>query len=410
MSKTTKELILLINSFDGGGAERQFSILADYLPFKAIYCLETDNVYLDGSKHQLNFLSNHDKKTGSIKKYLSTPFYAYKLYKEIKHREHIQILSVLERSHIVCYLLSFFMNIEYVLSFQLSHKSHYNGISGTLLKFLFKKIVKRSLFCIPNSYAGEAEMAQLYDIPAEKIKAIPNGYNFEEIHNRAAQSDQFQFPELLQQKYILCVARFFGQKAQDQLIKAFSQLRATHADIKLVFAGTGEKMEACIQLSLEEKLKTFVIDRQTYTGDYDVYFLGFQRNPLVLMKHAALFAFPTYYEGLPNALIEAMICGAVPIASDCPTGPREIIAPNSDLNTLPTTYELSPYGILVAPFDATTRNPQLAITNWANAIKHLLDNATLCEEIKAHLSARVSNYNMDEIIKKWNVILAEIAS
>ena len=57
----------------------------------------------------------------------------------------------------------------------------------------------------------------------------------------------------------------------------------------------------------------------------DVYFPGFVDNPYVWMKNSKLFVLSSAYEGLPNALIQAMACGTPVISTDCPTGPEEIL-------------------------------------------------------------------------------------
>ena len=57
----------------------------------------------------------------------------------------------------------------------------------------------------------------------------------------------------------------------------------------------------------------------------DVYFPGFVQNPFVWMKHAKVFVLSSSYEGLPNALIQAMACGTQVVSTDCPTGPSEIL-------------------------------------------------------------------------------------
>jgi len=48
------------------------------------------------------------------------------------------------------------------------------------------------------------------------------------------------------------------------------------------------------------------------------------------MKKSDLYVSASLWEGLPNALLEAMVCGLPSIAADCSSGPREILAPNTD--------------------------------------------------------------------------------
>jgi glycosyltransferase involved in cell wall biosynthesis len=56
-----------------------------------------------------------------------------------------------------------------------------------------------------------------------------------------------------------------------------------------------------------------------------VHFLGFQSNPHRLVSRSCMFVLSSRYEGFPNAMLEAMICGVPVIATDCRTGPREIL-------------------------------------------------------------------------------------
>jgi glycosyltransferase involved in cell wall biosynthesis len=53
--------------------------------------------------------------------------------------------------------------------------------------------------------------------------------------------------------------------------------------------------------------------------------LGFQDNPLKYFSKSAVFVLSSYAEGLPNVLVEAIACGCTPVATDCPTGPREVL-------------------------------------------------------------------------------------
>jgi glycosyltransferase involved in cell wall biosynthesis len=52
---------------------------------------------------------------------------------------------------------------------------------------------------------------------------------------------------------------------------------------------------------------------------------GFQTNPYQWMSHARLVVLCSDYEGMPNVLIESLICGTPVISTDCPSGPREIL-------------------------------------------------------------------------------------
>lgn len=52
---------------------------------------------------------------------------------------------------------------------------------------------------------------------------------------------------------------------------------------------------------------------------------GYVENPLKYFRHSDVFVLSSHVEGLPNVLVEAMMCGCTPVATDCPTGPREVL-------------------------------------------------------------------------------------
>jgi glycosyltransferase involved in cell wall biosynthesis len=111
---------------------------------------------------------------------------------------------------------------------------------------------------------------------------------------------------------ILGVGRLTAQKAFGVLIDAFAQVRKSQL-VRLLILGEGEErpiLEAQIrQLGLEQ----------------DVDLPGFVSNPYPYMAHAALFVLSSRWEGLPTVLVEAMSLRTPVIATDCPSGPREIL-------------------------------------------------------------------------------------
>jgi len=111
---------------------------------------------------------------------------------------------------------------------------------------------------------------------------------------------------------VLGVGRLTQAKDFATLIRAFALLRATR-DVRLLILGEGE---------LRQDLEALV----RHTGmEHDVLLPGFVDNPYPYMRQAALFVLSSSFEGLPNALIEAMACGTPVIATDCPSGPAEIL-------------------------------------------------------------------------------------
>jgi glycosyltransferase involved in cell wall biosynthesis len=111
---------------------------------------------------------------------------------------------------------------------------------------------------------------------------------------------------------VLGVGRLTAQKAFEVLIESFAQVRKSQP-ARLLILGEGEDrpmLEALVrQLGLEQ----------------DISMPGFVSNPYPYMAQAALFVLSSRWEGLPTVLVEAMSLGTPVIATDCPSGPMEIL-------------------------------------------------------------------------------------
>ena len=112
---------------------------------------------------------------------------------------------------------------------------------------------------------------------------------------------------------ILGVGKLKRQKDFATLIKAFSRVRKSRK-AKLIILGEGPERAALQSLA------------QTLDVASDVDLCGFDPNPYAYMSRAAVFALSSAWEGFGNVLVEAMACGCPVVATDCPSGPSEILA------------------------------------------------------------------------------------
>jgi len=111
----------------------------------------------------------------------------------------------------------------------------------------------------------------------------------------------------------VAAGRLRPQKDFSTLLRAFAMLRASRR-ARLVILGEGPDRSELLGLAAA----LGVAD--------DVAFPGFSDNVYAYMAHAAAFVLSSRWEGLPTVLVEALACGAPVIATDCPSGPREILA------------------------------------------------------------------------------------
>jgi glycosyltransferase involved in cell wall biosynthesis len=111
---------------------------------------------------------------------------------------------------------------------------------------------------------------------------------------------------------ILAAGRLTTQKNFSGLIQAFKKVHEK-VPSRLIILGEGE---------LRGELE-LMVDKLGLKSD--VYLPGFVDNPFKWMRNASLFVLSSCWEGLPNVLIQAMVCGTPVVSTDCPTGPAEIL-------------------------------------------------------------------------------------
>lgn len=144
----------------------------------------------------------------------------------------------------------------------------------------------------------------------DKAVTLNNPFNMKEIRALSVKEE----PELPWDggRILISMGREDAVKGYWHLLKSFSLVHEKLPDTKLMIIGEGE-------------FRSYKELAQSLGVDDAVYFTGLRKNPYPYLKKGSLYVLTSYYEGFPNAMVEAMAMGLPVIATDCMTGPREIL-------------------------------------------------------------------------------------
>ena len=180
------------------------------------------------------------------------------------------------------------------------------------------------------------------------------------------------------EKLVVQSGRLVGFKNQKLLVKAFVKVHDRHPDYKLKLygrdAGDGTK----------ELLETLILENQA--SDY-IELMGASDELEKVIPKAEVYAFSSYYEGLPNALIEAMALGMPIVATDCPCGgPRTLITHEYDGLLIPVNDE-----------DAMVEN-----------ICRLIEDKELAKTLGENARKIAGRVNEEAIIQQWKDYIGKV--
>ena len=187
-----------------------------------------------------------------------------------------------------------------------------SSIRVKFIPFLVKAFYPYADVVVAVSRGVAEDLIARIGLTAEKIKVIYNPVVTPELFTKAEEPLDHPWFRPGEPPVILGVGRLTKPKDFPTLIRAFALVRKERP-ARLMILGEGEErpnLEALVrELGLEE----------------DVALPGFVENPYKYMKRAAVFVLSSRWEGLPTVLIEAMALGTPVVATDCPSGPAEIL-------------------------------------------------------------------------------------
>jgi glycosyltransferase involved in cell wall biosynthesis len=399
----TVALKLLINSLFRGGAEKQAAALSRRLPHDAFILLERE-VNFSPESPRLEFLSDHTSYTSPFVKTLSIRSYAKKLAKLTSAKD--VVLSFMERANLVNILAARAAGHRAVISERICPSMEFSGLRGLLMRPLIKRLYPEADLVVANSKGVKKDLEDNFGLSPEKVKVIYNGCDTEGINELAAEPLEDGWHEIFKHPVLIASGRLAPAKGHRQLLRIFSRLKKTRPDLRLVILGEGGCKAALLALARRLELRVFDADQGPFqSGPHDVYFPGFVSNPYKFIARARLFVFPSLWEGLPNALIEAMACGTPVVSADCPGGPREILAPDTPFDAVTSAPDYAPYGLLLPPLSGRPVRREPAEGLWAAAISDILDKPAALEKYAGAGSKRAEDFEFSRTAGLWRKVL-----
>ncbi len=375
MSK--KKIAILVNDLDSGGAERVVSVLLDMLHSRyeiTLFMMHNIIFYNIPKDIKVVIVGNSKLKDSGVIKLLKLPFIAWR-YRKLNRESSISLSFLSRANYINIFAKLFGMKGKIIVSERSMPSLQYRGsIQGHINRVLIRLLYNRADIVFANSKGNALDLIENFNI--KNVKVIYNIFNIDRIINLSKRyaildSSRFNF---------ITIGRLDDGKNHKLLIDAIREI-----DANLYIIGDGvlrdSLVEHIINLGLEEK----------------VFMLGKEKNPYKYLSKANSFVFASNREGFPNVLVEALACGLPIISTDCKSGPREILAPDTNETLqLDSKIEIARYGILT---------PINSIENMREAMRLIINSKKLRDEYKKKAIKRAMEFDKSRVIESFIDIL-----
>ena len=414
-----KKIAFVIPSLFGGGAERAASIIANELGKDFYVCLitlEEGKSYELIEKIKYIQLTKLYCKANKLIKLLYFPIQLFKLKNILNKIVPDIIISFTERPSFMLHLLKQKKNIysfHNYMSFHLYSEKLLFPIK-ILRNYFYKKFLKdlykTSAYTVIMSKEAMLDLKNHFNVRS-KIEVFYYPFEIKKIKNMCDEKSIYDF--LFEKgKVLINIGRLEKQKGQWHLLRIFSELRKNR-DTKLVILGDGSLRNYLLNLSRSLNLKTYSIwSDEKLNLEYDVYFLGFQKNPFRLIKLSTMFVLASLWEGFPNILVEALACLKTVITTDCHSGPRELLAPGSNPLQKTEGAEFSEYGILMPNLTTGFVNFNTPLSDveklWIKTLEGTVNNNIILEKYEKLAFNRALDFNVDKIMPQWHALIDKV--
>ena len=273
-----------------------------------------------------------------------------------------RVLSMLTRTNILCCLAAWDLPIHLVVSERNDPALQRLDRVWSLLR----RLCYRRADVVTANTEGVIQALKVLG-PWRRLELLPNPVpTTVDASGQEVASDRRQ-PE------ILALARLQPQKGLDLLLRAFALLvPSTCKGWRLTLVGEGPEGTAlktlCAELGLDDVVS----------------FEGFRSDTQLFLRRASIFALPSRFEGMPNALLEAMAFGLPSVVSDASPGPLEMVRDGVE-------------GFVV---------PSENVEALARALERLILDPGLRERCGAEARTTLASLDWSVLEPRWRSVLA----
>lgn len=366
MDRKVQKIMFHLNSLGKGGAERVVSLLANEFVKNGVEVVIATEWYseeeydLEPQVKRIHAgLSEAEERASRIAKQW---FRVKNLRKVLLQEKPDVLISFCVKANYRAMMASTGTRIPVIVSVRNDPKIDYVGKANSLMNKLF---LNRATGCVFQT----EEAREFFDeVLQKKSIIICNPVN--EKYLKAEQKTAA--------KKIVCVGRLVAQKNQMLLVNAFEIILEKYPEYHLYLYGDGSDDEC------KDELIRYVAANELKGN---IHFMGLSSTLESDMADAAMFVLPSNYEGMPNALMEAMALGLPVISTDCPCGGSRYWIESG------VTGQLVP----VKDVDA-----------MAKAIEFYIQNSEKADEMGTNARARLQEATMDKVFEQWNSYISKV--
>lgn len=356
------KILFYIDALGGGGAERVIANLANGMSLKG------HDIILVTSFP----LANEYKILSGIKRYNLEKFrpakreFVWKNIRRIKRLRNICknescdiAVSFMEGPSFRLIFSTLWLKTDTVISIR---SDPAKGYANMIHRWIAERVYARASACVFQTEEAKTFFSQ----KIQNRSTIIFNPVADEFYKRGGENKK---------NYIVSAGRLISSKNFELLISAFARISGQYPEEKLIIYGEGDNRSRLERLIAESGLS----DRIRLPGRDD-YIAKRLRN-------AKIFVLPSWYEGMPNALMEAMALGIPSIATDCPCGGPRLLLENGNA------------GMLVQNGSEQ---------QMADAMAALIGDEELRKEYSMKAIQRARDFECDKICEEWLKLFRKI--